>query len=135
VVRFISVLSQLLLSTIFWLTFVVWAGLSIGRIFVSIPEWLPTPFLRWMFTAAMAAVLYTNVICTTIDMGEARYRTTVDLVILFVIVVAGHFLSRQRSRRSRFTRLSALLRSRERSAEMPASRPALAPAYKTPATE
>ncbi len=135
VVRLITMLTQLLLSMIFWLTFVVWAGLSIGRIFMPIPQWLPDPSLRWIYAAAMAAILYTNVICTTIDMGEARYRSTVDLVILFVIVVASDFLWRQRSRRSRFTRLSAWLGWRERPAEAPASRPALAPAYRTPATE
>ncbi len=133
VVALISVLTQLLLTVMFWFTFVVWAGLSIGRIFMPIPDWLPDPSLRWMFAAAMATILYTNVICTAIDMGEARYRSTLDLVILFVIIVAADFL--WRSRKAGFTRPSSLLRSREESAEIPASRPGLAPAYKTSVTE
>jgi hypothetical protein len=97
-VYLISILTQGTLTILFWLTFVVWAGLSLASLFMPIPNWLPDPFLRWMYAVFMTAILYTALVCTAIDMGEPRYRTTVDLAILFVIVVGVNFLVSQRSR-------------------------------------
>jgi hypothetical protein len=102
-VAFVSMLTQMLLSIMFWLAFLVWAGLSLAGVFMRIPDWLPDPILRWGYTASMAAIFYTSVICTAIDMGEARYRSTVDLLILFIIIVTVEFLWRQRSQKDELT--------------------------------
>jgi hypothetical protein len=96
-VAFVSTLTQMLLSIMFWPAFLVWSGLSLAGVFMRIPDWLPDPLLRWIYATAMAAILYTSVICTAIDMGEARYRSTVDLLILFIIIVTAEFLWKQRS--------------------------------------
>lgn len=98
--RLVSTGTQLALAAVFWLTFLLWAGLSLGRLALPVPAWLGDPVHRFLYTAGMATIFYTAALCTALDMGEARYRSTVELVILFVIVVTADFLWKQRSQRT-----------------------------------
>jgi len=94
--RAVSMAAQVGLAYVFWPVFVVWAGLGLGRRALPVPEWLENTAQRFIFAAGMATILYTAAICCLFDMGEPRYRTTVDLEILFVAVVAGDFLWKAR---------------------------------------
>lgn len=98
-VRAISAVTQLGVSAAFWIVAVLWAGLSLGRLVLPVPAWLRGKTRRFLFAAGMTTVLYTAVLCTALDMGEARYRSTVELLIVFVAVVAGDFVWKERARR------------------------------------
>jgi hypothetical protein len=92
--------TQLALSAAFLLLAVLWGGLEMGRLALPLPQWLPEAEPRFLFTAAMAIIGYTAVLCSALDMGEARYRSTVDLLILFAVVLAAEYLGRARKRQS-----------------------------------
>jgi hypothetical protein len=96
--RVLSTATQLALSGLFLTLAVLWVGLAMGSLVLPMPSWLSNPTQRFLFTAGMATVLYTAVLCSALDMGEARYRSTVELIMLFVIVMAADFLRQQRVR-------------------------------------
>jgi hypothetical protein len=96
-VQFVSMVTQLALCGVFWLTMVLWAGLSMGRFFLKIPEWLPDRYVRLLYTTALAMVAYTALISCALDIGEPRYRGPVDLLLLFVVATTLHFLARSRT--------------------------------------
>jgi hypothetical protein len=96
-VQLVSMGTQVLLCAAFWLAMVLWAGLSMGRLFLAIPEWLPGRKVQFLYAAALVSVLYTALLSTALDIGEPRYRGPVDLLILFVVVVTGHFIANART--------------------------------------
>ena len=98
ILRLVSLGTQLALCIAFWFIFVFWAGLLLGRLVLPIPEWLPQVDVRFLYTTAMLVIFYTAALGSALDIGEPRYRSAVDLVILFVIVVTAHFLGKQRAR-------------------------------------
>ena len=91
-VRLVSTATQLALVGAFLALAVLWAGLSLGRMVMPVPAWMPSDAQRFLFTAGMAIVCYTAVLCSALDMGEARYRSTAELIMLFLIVKAADFL-------------------------------------------
>jgi hypothetical protein len=97
ILRLVSLGTQLALCIAFWFIFVFWAGLLLGRLVLPIPEWLPEVDVRFLYTTAMLVIFYTAALGSALDIGEPRYRSAVDLVILFVIVVTAHFLGKQRA--------------------------------------
>jgi hypothetical protein len=94
-VRLVSMATQLVLSALFLTLAVMWGGLAMGRLLLPVPEWMPDRAQGFLFTAGMATVFYTALLCSALDMGEARYRSTVELIILFLIVRAADFLWNQ----------------------------------------
>jgi hypothetical protein len=99
VVRLISMGTQLTLSAVFLALCVLWAGLSMGRLLLPVPAWMPDAARGFLFAAGMATVFYTAVLCCALDMGESRYRSPVELIILFLIVIAADFLRNQRAQK------------------------------------
>jgi hypothetical protein len=99
VVALADAATQLALSATFLALVVLWAGLAMGRAVLAAPPWMANTAQRFQFAAGMAIVLYTAALCTMVDMGEARYRTIADLIILFLIVQAADFLGKQRAAR------------------------------------
>ncbi len=96
-VRLLSTATQLALSGVFLALAVFWAGMAMGRLVLPVPAWMPETAQRFLFTGGMAVVIYTAVLCSALDMGEARYRSTTELIILFLIVKAADFLRQQRA--------------------------------------
>jgi hypothetical protein len=99
-VRSASMAAQVLLCAAFWMTVVLWTGLGMGRLFLPIPQWLPDRRVRFLFAAAIAAIFYTALLSSALDIGEPRYRGPVDLLLLFVLAMASHFLAQARTRPS-----------------------------------
>ena len=96
-VRVVSTATQLTLSALFLALAVLWTGLGMARrLLPPAPAWLADTPQRFLFTAGMATVAYTEALCTALDMGEARYRSTVELVMLFLLVAAADFLGKRR---------------------------------------
>jgi hypothetical protein len=79
------------------MVFVLWAGLAMGSRFLTIPQWLPERRLRFIFAAAVTTIFYTTLLSSALDIGEPRYRGPVDLLLLFAVAVAAHFLAQART--------------------------------------
>jgi hypothetical protein len=98
VVRLANTVTQLALAVVFLTLAVFWAGLGMGRVLLREPAWMPDRAQRFLFTAGMAIVFYTATLCTALDVGDARYRTTTDLIMLFMIVVAAECVRKRRAK-------------------------------------
>jgi hypothetical protein len=96
-VQFASMTTQVVLCAAFWLVFVLWAGLSMGRLFLPIPAWLPRGGVQFLYAAALVTVAYTALLSSALDIGEPRYRGPVDLLILFIVIATVHFAGRART--------------------------------------
>jgi hypothetical protein len=101
VVQFASMITQVVLCAAFWLAFVLWAGLSMARLFLPIPNWLPRGRVQFLYAAAIVTIAYTAILSSALDIGEPRYRGPVDLLILFIVVATVHFAARARTLREK----------------------------------
>jgi hypothetical protein len=99
VIHLISAVTQVLVCAAFWLSIILWAGLSMGRLFLAAPEWLPRGNARLLYGAAVAVVAYTAALSSALDIGEPRYRGPADLLILFVPLATAHFMAAARPAR------------------------------------
>jgi hypothetical protein len=97
VIHLISAVTQVLVCAAFWLSIILWAGLSMGRLFLAVPEWLPRGNARLLYGAAVAVVAYTAALSSALDIGEPRYRGPADLLILFVAFATVNFIAAART--------------------------------------
>jgi hypothetical protein len=96
-VQAVSMATQVVLCTAFWLATILWAGLAMGTQFLRMPAWLPGHAVPFLYAAAIAVIAYTALLSSALDIGEPRYRGPVDLLILFIVVVTWHFIARART--------------------------------------